>query len=75
MPEKSIELVLKEHTDTLMALPGVVGTAQGLCNKKPCIKIYVAQMTSELERKIPKQIEGYMVDVEVTGEFRALPKN
>jgi PBP1b-binding outer membrane lipoprotein LpoB len=38
MPEKTIEAVLKEHTDTLMSLPGVVGTAQGECAGKPCIK-------------------------------------
>ena len=74
MPEKPIEAVLKEHTDNLMALPGVVGTAQGLCDDKPCIKIYVVALTPELEQKIPKNLEGYPVDIEVTGEFRALPK-
>ncbi len=74
MPKKSIETVLKEHTDDLMALPGVVGTAQSLCKGQPCIKIYVSEMTDELQQKLPKTLEGYLVDVEVTGEFRALPK-
>jgi len=74
MPKKSIETVLKEHTDELMAMPGVVGTAQSLCGGKPCIKIYVSDMTAELQQKLPKTLEGYAVDVEVTGEFRALPK-
>ena len=72
---KTIETVLKEQTDKLMSLPGVVGTAQGLCDDKPCIKVYVAELTAELEKKIPKKVEGYVVDIEVTGEFRALPKN
>ena len=40
MPEKTIEQVLKENTASLMALPGVVGTAQALCNGTPCIKVY-----------------------------------
>ena len=74
MPERTIEVVLKDHTDRLMALSGVVGTAQGLCDDRPCIKIYVAEMTSELERAIPDELEGYNVDIEVTGEFRALPQ-
>ena len=29
MQDKPIEVVLREHTERLMALPGVVGTAQG----------------------------------------------
>jgi hypothetical protein len=74
MPESSIETVLKKHTDELMAMSGVVGTAQGLCDDKPCIKVYVVELTPELQKKIPKSLEGYPVDVEVTGEFHALPK-
>jgi uncharacterized membrane protein YiaA len=74
MSESSIEVVLKKHTDELMAMSGVVGTAQGLCDDKPCIKVYVVAMTLELQKKIPKSLEGYPVDVEVTGEFHALPK-
>ncbi len=72
MSEKSIEFVLKKHTDKLMAIPGVVGTAQGLYKDKPCIKVYVTKKTAEIKRKIPKTIEGFFVDVEVTGEFHAL---
>jgi hypothetical protein len=72
--EKTIEEVLKEHTEELMSLPGVVGTAQGLCNDKPCIKVYVIEKTPELAQKIPDIIEGYQVVVEETGEIRALPK-
>ncbi len=72
MSEKSIEFVLKEHTDKLMAIPGVVGTAQGLYKDKPCIKVYVTKKTEEIKRKIPKTIDGFYVDIEVTGEFRAL---
>ena len=75
MPARSIEEVLNEHTDNLMSIPGVVGTAQGLCNNKPCIKVYVIKITQELEQKIPNSIEGYPVVIEETGEFRALPEN
>lgn len=75
MSESTLEVVLKAHTNELMAMPGVVGTAQGLCDDQPCIKVYVVEMTPELEKKIPKTLDGYTVDIEVTGEFHALPKN
>ncbi len=74
MAGKRIEEALAEHTPALMALPGVVGTAQGLCDKKPCIVIYVIQKTPELEQKIPATLEGFPVRIEETGEIRALPK-
>jgi sulfite exporter TauE/SafE len=75
MVAKTIEQVLREHTKELMSVPGVVGTAQGLCDQKPCIKVYVIKKTPELDQKIPNILEGYPVMVEETGEIRALPKN
>ena len=74
VPTKTIVEVLKEHTEELMSLPGVVGTAQGLCNDNPCIKVLVIEKTPELAQKIPNSLEGYPVMIEETGEIRALPK-
>jgi len=74
MTARPIKEVLKEHTDSLMALPGVVGTAQGLCDGNPCIMVLVVEKTPELEKKIPERLEGYPVRIEETGEIRALPK-
>jgi hypothetical protein len=71
---KTIEKVLKEHTEELMSIPGVVGIGQGLCNDKPCIKVLVIEKTPELAQKIPDIIEGYQVVIQETGEIRALPK-
>ena len=70
--KKPIEEVLKEHTESLMALPGVVGTAQGLCSQEPCIRVFVVKATEDLLKQIPDEIEGYTVDVQETGEFKAL---
>ena len=74
MPSKTIEEVLKEHTEELMSIPGVVGTAEGLCDSNPCIKVFVIKITPELEQKILNILEGYPVEVEETGEFEALPE-
>ena len=72
MREKTIQDVLQEHTDELMALSGVLGTAQGECAGKPCIKVLVVKETPELLEQIPVSIGGYAVEVEETGEIKAL---
>lgn len=55
-----------------MSLPGVVGTAIGECAGQPCIRVFVVKKTSELVKKIPAMLEGFRVEVEETGKFRAL---
>jgi hypothetical protein len=75
MPAKAIERVLKEYTKELMSIAGVVGTGQGPCDDKPCIKVFVVKETPEVEQKIPRMLEGYPVVIEETGEIRALPKS
>jgi len=74
MPTKPIVEVLKEHAKPLMSIPGVVGAGQGLCEGKPCIKVFVVKKIPELEQKIPETLEGYPVVIEETGEVKALPK-
>ena len=74
MSAKTIKEVLKEYTDELMSIPGVVGIAQGICVGKPCIKVFVIKKTPELEQKIPNVLDRHPVIVEETGKFRALPK-
>jgi hypothetical protein len=72
MPAKTIQQVLEEHTRGWMSIPGVVGTAIGLFEGQPCIKVFVAEKTDELAAKIPGAVEGYRVVLDETGEFRAL---
>ncbi len=72
MPNKTIEQVLKDRTDEWMAIPGVEGTAIGLFEDKPCIKILSSVKPQQLRDKIPSTVEGYPVIIEETGAFRAL---
>lgn len=67
MASRPIEDVLEAHTDSLMAVRGVEGVGQALCDDQPCIRIYASERTDEIEREIPETVEGYAVDVEVTG--------
>ena len=67
----TIEEALKKHTEELMAVPGVVGVGQGLCDGAPCIKVLVIERTPEIEKRIPDTLEGHKVEVDVTGRIRA----
>jgi hypothetical protein len=69
MQNKSIDEVLAEHTPALMKLPGVRGTAQGIHAGKECIKVLVERDSPRLRMRIPDRLEGYPVEVEVTGRF------
>lgn len=74
MPGKTIEQVLKDETDRWMAIPGVEGTAIGLFQDEPCIKIFCSGRTDELRTKIRSTVEGYTVIIEEAGVFRALDR-
>ena len=69
---KPIAEVLSEHTDSLMALPGVIGTAQGDQAGNPCVMVLVVELTDDLTRQIPNELDGYPVVITETGEIKAL---
>jgi hypothetical protein len=63
----------ERHTDRLMAIPDVVGTAVGLtADGQPAVKVYTKAAGVA---GIPDSLEGVPVVVEVTGEFFALPES
>lgn len=56
-----------------MALPGVVAVGIGLVSGgKPGIVVSVANNLNEIRSKIPTVVEGIPVEVQETGEIRAL---
>jgi len=74
MPSRDINAVLRDHDRELLAIPGVVGVFVGLQldGKTLCLKVMVVRKTAELERRIPKSIEGYAVTIEESGVLRPL---
>ncbi len=72
LPVRPFEEVLREHTPGLMAVPGVIGTGQGERAGQPILVVYVTRRTPELERRVPREIEGYRVEIRETGQVRAL---
>ena len=73
MTTKNIEQVLREQRDWIMAVPGVVCTGIGLCGDHPCIKVYTSEPASTLAGKLPGQLDGYAINIEMTVPIRALP--
>lgn len=71
---RDINVVLAAHDRQLLALPAVVGVYVGVLvdGKTPCLKVMLARPTPETERKIPREIEGYPVVTEISGEIRPL---
>ncbi len=76
MPQKDISEVLKENDKQLMSVRGVVGVYVGMAEdgKTLCLKVIVEKKTPDLERRIPKQLEGYKVVIEETGPIRPMRK-
>lgn len=71
-PRKAtIEKIKAKYEKQLLSIEGVEGVGIGEELGKRVIKVYVVRKTRSLQEKIPAQIEGHPVRMEVTGEFRA----
>ncbi len=68
---ETIEAALERVTDDWMKIPGVEGTGIGLCDDRPCIKVFVSRPASELDPPLPEEVGGHPVKLEPTGTFRA----
>jgi len=66
--------VLQRHTRALLREPGIVGTAEGRRGDRPVFLILVERKTDALARKLPREIEGYPVEVRGVGDVKALSR-
>ncbi|HMA13413.1 MAG: hypothetical protein ACM35H_04230 [Bacteroidota bacterium] len=70
-----IETVLRRHEDDLLAYPNVNAVAIGQRAGRPVIKIMVVRKVPETSlpagQVLPKELEGFAVDVEEIGEITA----
>ena len=67
--ENSIEEVKQRHEDELLGIEGVVGIGIGECDATPCIIVYVVTKSPELVEAIPKELEGFKVQIEESGDI------
>jgi hypothetical protein len=74
MTNPSLQEVVGRHQQSVMKLPSVTGIAGGVSPTtagKKCILVYVAD-SSVWPAGLPKQLEGYDVELVGGGGFRAL---
>lgn len=65
--------VLARHTDSLMAIPGVVGVGEGRLDDRPAVQVLISQDSPAIRRNLPAQLGGFPVQVVVSGVIRAQP--
>lgn len=66
----TIEEALEEAEKWMFELQGVEGVAQGKLNDEDCITVFLSE--PESEKRLPKELHGYRVSIEYSGEFTAL---
>jgi hypothetical protein len=72
-PEFTIAETVARHTPRLMALPGVVGTGEGLTDDtRPCVVVYVKSHSPDTSREIAPELDGHPVVVRAVGTIRPL---
>lgn len=72
MKEDNVLEAKKRYETSLLALPSVVGVGTGELEyegkRRPCIRLYVQQADEELEKRVPKILDGFPVTIEVVGK-------
>jgi hypothetical protein len=72
MTAPTITDVLARHTPGLMKIPGVVGTAEGAQDGRPCILVFVNAETDSLAMAIPSSLEGFAVRIQAVGDVKPM---
>jgi len=69
---KSIQTVRTQHETQLMANPGVVSVGIGQDSKGQAAIVIGVESQDALEKiKLPEELEGYPVNVQIMGTIRA----
>jgi hypothetical protein len=69
----SAKAIRDRHEDSLMRVPGAVGTGIGVGDQpgQPAIEVFVEKLTPEAQAAASKDVEGLPVKVVETGAFVA----
>jgi hypothetical protein len=68
----SIQDVKAEHASRIMALPGVVSVGIGRdAGGQPILVVGLDRERAETRARLPQELEGYVLKVEIVGDVRA----
>lgn len=74
MPRMPAAQVIEARSPALMAIPGVVGVYEGVSRGDKVIRVMLATDADSTRRKLPKRLDGYRVEIEVTGPIEPMRK-
>lgn len=78
MEQIAIAEAKARHEAELLALPNVTGVGVGERDGQPVIKVFVTKKVPESElapeERVPRSLDGYVVDVEAIGFIEAQGK-
>lgn len=66
-PELPAALVIARNAESLMSIPGVVGVYEGASHGRAVLRVMVRSSADSTLRRIPRRLEGYRVEIEVSG--------
>lgn len=72
---KKIEKAQEQLEKKLFAIDDVTSISIGEKGGKPKLKVGVKKLDKRIRNLIPKQVQGYNVEIEETGELKALDVN
>jgi len=70
--DQSLSLVIARHATELMGIPGVVGVYEGETDGRPVLRVMVLSRADSTMKRLPKSLEGYDVEVEVSGPIKPM---
>jgi hypothetical protein len=70
--DQSLSLVIARNATKLMGIPGVVGVYEGQSDGRPVLRVMVLSRADSTMERIPKSLEGYAVEVEVSGPIKPM---
>ena len=66
-----IENIRTRFEVRIMKIEGVVGVGTGLCNGKPCLKVYTSIPPKKIRSRLPAELRKIKVDLEYVGSIKA----
>jgi hypothetical protein len=66
--------VIRRHAGRLLAVPGVVGLAEGTMGDRACVLVLVTSRTPEVAAGIPQLLEGLPTLIVETGTPEAFER-
>jgi len=64
--------VIERHSESLIAIPGVVGVCEGRTRGRTVIRVMVLAKADSTLHRIPRQLDGYPVEVEAGGPIEPM---